>query len=303
MKGGSSMRLNPVLRNESKLSVRTPRFSFMILIYIAVLSVGTLIFYNSYSRDVYASGINPQGAVTLYITMAIIQAILLMFIVPSLTATSICSEREKQTLDILLSTRLSPLQIILGKLSASSLKVIMLVICTIPLYAICGLIGGVKLSNILLLTGSFIINTIFVGSIGVFISTYSKTSKAATALTYALVLFIFVGTIVIAYIILMLNMYKGGYNGSTQEIPIIAYLSPATGFFVMLSNQVGFGGNSLYFIGQMGISKYTDFISIGIQLVLSCMFIYLASRRLNPLNKRIKIRKNKNVKAKKKVKE
>ena len=33
------MRLNPVLRNESKLSVRTPRFSLMILIYVSVLTI------------------------------------------------------------------------------------------------------------------------------------------------------------------------------------------------------------------------------------------------------------------------
>lgn len=297
------MKFNPVLRNESKLSVRTPRFSLMILIYIVVLSAGTLIFYNSYSSDVYVSGINPQGAVTLYITMAIIQAILLMFIVPSLTATSICSEREKQTLDILLSTRLSPLQIILGKLSASSLKVIMLIFCTIPLYSICGLIGGVKLSNILILVGSFIISTIFVGSIGVFISTYSKTSKAATSLTYALVLFVFVGTIVIAYIWVMISMYKVGYNGKTPTVSPIVYLSPATGFFVMLSNQVGFGGNSFYFIDQMGISKYADYISIGIQLVLSCIFIFLAARKLNPLNNRRLFNGIKKERANKKVKE
>ncbi|WP_195262505.1 MULTISPECIES: ABC transporter permease [unclassified Clostridium] len=297
------MRLNPVLRNESKLSVRTARFSLMLLIYIAVLSVGTLIFYNSYSSEVYASGINPQNAVSLYIIMAVIQAILLMFIVPSLTATSICSEREKQTLDILLSTRLKPLQIILGKLSASSLKVIMLIICTIPLYAICGLVGGIKLSNILVLIGSFIINTIFVGSIGVFISTYSKTSKAATALCYALVLFIFVGTVVIAYIILLINASRGIYSGVTTppSISPIAYLSPATGFFVMLSNQVGFGGNSFYFIGQIGMSKYTEYISVGIQIVLSCIFIGFAARRLNPLNR--KRNKKVKIKTKKKVKE
>jgi len=298
------MKFNPVLRNESKLSVRTPRFSLMILIYIVVLSAGTLIFYNSYSSDVYVSGINPQGAVTLYITMAIIQAILLMFIVPSLTATSICSEREKQTLDILLSTRLSPLQIILGKLSASSLKVIMLIFCTIPLYSICGLIGGVKLSNILILVGSFIISTIFVGSIGVFISTYSKTSKVATSLTYALVLFVFVGTIVIAYIWVMISMYKVGYNGKTPTVSPIAYLSPATGFFVMLSNQVGFGRNSFYFIDQIGISKYADYISIGVQLVLSCIFIFLAARKLNPLNNSRRIfKRSKKERANRKVKE
>ena len=296
------MKLNPVLRNESKLSVRTPRFSLMLLVYIAVLSVGTLIFYSNYSSDVYASGINPQGAVTLYIIMAVIQAILLMFIVPSLTATSICSEREKQTLDILLSTRLNSFQIIFGKLLASSLKVIMLIICTIPLYAICGLIGGIKLGNILILVGSFIISTIFDGSVGVFISTYSKTSKVATALTYALVLFIFVGTIVIAYIFLLINMRKMGYNGKTPQISPIAYLSPATGFFVMLSNQVGFGGNSVYFIGQIGVSKYADYISIGVQSILSFVFIFLAGRRLNPLNRK-KFKISRKERSKKKVKE
>ena len=296
------MKLNPVLRNESKLSVRTPRFGLMLLVYIAVLSVGALIFYNSYSSDVYAAGINPQGAVTLYIIMAVIQAILLMFIVPSLTATSICSEREKQTLDILLSTRLSSFQIIFGKLLASSLKVIMLIICTIPLYAICGLIGGIKLENILILVGSFIVSTIFVGAIGVFISTYSKTSKVATALTYALVLFIFVGTIVIAYIFLLINMYKMGYNGKTPQLSPIAYLSPATGFFVMLSNQIGFGQNSIFFIGQMGVSKYADYISIGVQLVSSFIFIFLAGIKLNPLNEK-KFKRRRKERSKKKVKE
>ncbi|MBS5951322.1 MAG: ABC transporter permease subunit [Clostridium sp.] len=295
------MKINPVLRNESKLTVRTPRFTVMLLIYVAVLSAGALIFYNSYSSEIYASGINMQGSITLYIIMAVIQAVLLMFIVPSLTATSICSEREKQTLDILLSTRLSPLQIILGKLSASSLKVIMLVVCTIPLYAICGLIGGVKLSNILALVGYFIICTIFVGSLGVLVSSYSKTSKAATALTYGLVLFVFIGTLVIAYVLLFLKTFRGGYMGNTMELSPTIYLSPAVGFFTLLSNQVGFG-DMMYISSQVGIYEHSEYISIAIQLVLSAVFILLAARKLNPLNEKKMSRKKKG-KAKKKVKE
>lgn len=295
------MKINPVLRNESKLTVRTPRFTVMLLIYVAVLSAGALIFYNSYSSEIYASGINMQGSITLYVIMAVIQAVLLMFIVPSLTATSICSEREKQTLDILLSTRLSPLQIILGKLSASSLKVIMLVVCTIPLYAICGLIGGVKLSNILALVGYFIICTIFVGSLGVLVSSYSKTSKAATALTYGLVLFVFIGTLVIAYVLLFLKTIRGGYMGNTVELSPIIYLSPAVGFFTLLSNQVGFG-DMMYISSQAGIYEHSEYISIAIQLVLSAVFILLAARKLNPLNDK-KMSRKKKVKAKKKVKE
>ena len=297
------MRLNPVLRNESRLTVRTPRFTIMLLIYIAILSAGTLLFYNIYSNEIYASGLNMQGSIILYIGMAFAQAVLLMFIVPSLTATSICSEREKQTLDILLSTRLSPFQIIIGKLLASSLKVIMLIVCTIPLYAVCALIGGVKISNILVLILSFIINTIFVGAIGVFVSTYVKTSKVATVLTYAIVLFIFVGTIVIAYVIWMITMLRlsGGPITTPPTISPIIYLSPAVGFGSILSNQVGLGNDFLYMLTEIGISKYAEYISIGIQGILTFIFLYLAARRLNPLNR--KRNKKVKIKTKKKVKE
>ena len=293
------MRLNPVLRNESRLTVRTPRFTIMLLIYIAILSAGTLLFYNIYSNEIYASGLNMQGSIILYIGMAFAQAVLLMFIVPSLTATSICSEREKQTLDILLSTRLSPFQIIIGKLLASSLKVIMLIVCTIPLYAV----GGVKISNILVLILSFIINTIFVGAIGVFVSTYVKTSKVATALTYAIVLFIFVGTIVIAYVIWMITMLRlsGGPITTPPTISPIIYLSPAVGFGSILSNQVGLGNDFLYMLTEIGTSKYAEYISIGIQGILTFIFLYLAARRLNPLNR--KRNKKVKIKTKKKVKE
>ena len=289
------MKVNPVLRNESKLAVRSIKFNLMIFFYILILSIGTILFYKAFIGEIYANGTNPQYAVTLYIVMAIIQALLLMFIVPSLTSTAICSEREKQTLDILLSTRLSPLQIVLGKLFSSSLRVIILIICTIPIYSICGLIGGVKISNILILALSFIVNTIFVGSIGILVSTYVKTSRAATALAYSIVLFIFAGIIIIALIIFMLKANKGVYTNSNQvQIPYIVYLSPVTGFFALLNKQVGLGDIS-YVFGQFKLLANADYISIIIQGTLSVLCVVLASRKLNPLNnkkyKKVKIKK------------
>lgn len=289
------MRINPVLRNESKLAARTPKFTILLFIYIAILSAGVLVFYNLYSETFYANGLDLQSSVMLYFGMAIGQAVLLMFIVPALTSTAICSEREKQTLDMLLSSKLTPFQIIIGKLSSSSIKVIMLIICTMPIYVVCGLTGGIRISNIIQLIMFFAVTTIFVGSIGVFISTYTKTSKVATALTYALVLFIFIGTLIIAFIILMVAGMKG--NGADPGIPWIVYLSPATGFMSMLSNQVGMVGQMGYMVPSMDISKYTEYISIAIQLGLSVVFIYLSVIKLNPLNKRkhskaVKIKKH-----------
>ena len=291
------MRVNPVLRNESKISVRSIKFTLMIFAYIAVLSVAVMIYYSSVNEAIFSNGLYLESSKLFYVVMAIGQAILLLFIVPALSSTAICSEREKQTLDILLSSKLTPLQIIIGKVSASSLRVIILIISTMPLYAIGALIGVVKISNILSLIVFFIVNTIFVSSIGVFVSTYIKTSKVSTALSYALVLFIYIGIIVITWAILMITVYKMSMSGNTlttvpKASPIV-YLSPVVGFVSLLLNQVGLGLEFSSIFSEFGISMYSEYISIVIQLVLSGLFIYLASVKLNPLNKRSRFKSKK----------
>ena len=266
------MRVNPVLRNESKISVRSIKFTLMIFAYIAVLSVAVMIYYSSVNEAIFSNGLYLESSKLFYVVMALGQAILLLFIVPALSSTAICSEREKQTLDILLSSKLTPFQIIIGKVSASSLRVIILIIF-------------------------FIVNTIFVSSIGVFVSTYIKTSKVSTALSYALVLFIYIGIIVITWAILMITVYKMSMSGNTlttvpKASPIV-YLSPVVGFVSLLLNQVGLGIEFSSMFSEFGISMHSEYISIVVQLVLSGLFIYLASVKLNPLNKRIRFKSKK----------
>lgn len=291
------MRVNPVLRNESKISVRSIKFTLMIFAYISVLSVAVMIYYSSVNEAIFSNGLYLESSKLFYVVMALGQAILLLFIVPALSSTAICLEREKQTLDILLSSKLTPFQIIIGKVSASSLRVIILIISTMPLYAIGAIIGVVKISNILSLIVFFIVNTIFVSSIGVFVSTYIKTSKVSTALSYALVLFIYIGIIVITWAILMITVYKMSMSGNTlttvpKASPIV-YLSPVVGFVSLLLNQVGLGIEFSSMFSEFGISMHSEYISIVVQLVLSGLFIYLASVKLNPLNKRIRFKSKK----------
>ncbi|MBS6183884.1 MAG: ABC transporter permease subunit [Clostridium celatum] len=291
------MRVNPVLRNESKIAVRSIKFTLMIFAYIAVLSIAVMIYYNSVNEEIFSNGLYLESSKLFYVVMALGQAVLLLFIVPALSSTAICSEREKQTLDILLSSKLTPLQIIIGKVSASSLRVIILIISTMPLYAIGAIIGVVKISNILALIIFFIVNTIFVSSIGVFVSTYIKTSKVSTALSYALVLFIYIGIIVITWAILMITVYKMNMSGNpvttVPKASPIVYLSPVVGFVSLLLNQVGlvFGPSNIF--SELGISTHSEYISIVVQLVISGLFIYLASIKLNPLNKKIRFKSKK----------
>lgn len=291
------MRVNPVLRNESKIAVRSIKFTLMIFAYIAVLSIAVMIYYSSVNKAIFSNGLYLQSSKLFYVVMAIGQAVLLLFIVPALSSTSICSEREKQTLDILLSSKLTPLQIIIGKVSASSLRVIILIISTMPLYAIGSLTGVIKISNILELIVFFIVNTIFVSSIGVFISTCAKTSKVSTTLSYALVLAIYMGIIVITWVILIITIYNKDMSGTAlttmpKALPIV-YLSPVVGFVSLLLNQVGLGSEFSGIFSEFGISMYSEYISIVVQLVLSGLFIYLASVKLNPLNKKSRFKSKK----------
>ena len=294
------MRINPVLKNETKLAVRSFKFTVVIFFYVALLSAGALFIFNTNVKNAYFNGMNLESIIELYISMAVIQAVLLMFIVPSLTATAICSEREKQTLEVLLSTKMSTLSIISGKLMSSISRVIVLIICTMPIYSITFLIGGVNLGNILELSLFFIVTTIFVGSIGVFISTFIKTSKVATAIAYGVTLFIYAGIIILAYIIVMYN-FENSTNAQSISIPLFTYFSPTFGFASLLINQLG-DASALGFRG-MGVDmtpfEHGNIISMVIQLIISVVLVLIASYKLNPLNKGIKFKRRNKAQSKK----
>ena len=70
---------------------------------------------------IYINGTDEVHYNFIYFNIAIVQTIFLIFMVPSLTSSNIF--RKGKQPDILLSTKLTPLQIIIGKLFASSLKI------------------------------------------------------------------------------------------------------------------------------------------------------------------------------------
>lgn len=292
------MRINPVLKNESKLSVRTIKFSLMMLFYLGILSFIAVVIYKTNTMNAYYNGINLSTSIYVYVLLAIFQAILLMFIVPSLTATAICSEREKQTLDVLLTTNMSPLSIILGKLISSVSKVLLLIICTLPIYAISFFIGGINFGNLLGLSIFFIVNTFFVGAIGIFISTVVKSSKAATATTYGIVLFLFVGIMIIGVMFMGFFAFKMNSTVTDPKLPMFVYLSPVTGFISLLTQQLGTfgGGMGMFYMPSLPIpfSDYGVYISIVVQIGITVVLVLLSAYKLNPLNNR----KHRRVKAK-----
>ncbi len=256
------MKINPILKNESKVGVRTFRFNLMVMLYVGILSIVAMWAYFIINSDKYGMGIDLSKFTILSFALACGQAVLLMFIVPVLTATSITGERERQTLDILLSTNLSPMKIVLGKLMSTVTKVALLIISTMPIYAINFLVGG----------------TVF------------KSSKSSTVASILTVLFIVIGTIIIGFVVISRDYYDALSNNTistfTINLPFWLYINPTIEFIYILIKQNGI----LYFapdlINYMNLNKIFV-ISLINQGIVTLLLILLSAWRLNPVRKSI----------------
>ena len=164
--------LNPVYKIGLKQSARTKKTVVLLLVYNFLLAgLGLLVFYLTFDREGrMRENIAYSGILTLYCVMAAMEFVMILLIVPASTAGAVAGEREKQTLDILLSTKITPFHIVTGKLAASISMVILLAVSSMPVLAIVFSIGGITLSDMftfLLLLG---VTAVYIGSIGIFFS-------------------------------------------------------------------------------------------------------------------------------------
>ena len=78
----------------------------------------------------------------LYTFVSSIEFIMLLFIMPALTASSISGERERQTLELMLTTTMEPRDMVLGKLASSLVTMLVLAVSALPVQALVFVSGG-----------------------------------------------------------------------------------------------------------------------------------------------------------------
>lgn len=280
------MNINPVLLKELKVKMRGWKAAATIVLYLGILTMVAVFFLIDRGLNYRSNVIDPEVAISLYTTLAIIQFILIMFQAPALTSGAISGEREKQTLDLLLSTNMSSYSIILGKLFASLSHVILLIIASLPIFSIVFMFGGISIIEIIELAGFFVITSIMVGSIGIFFSTIFKRTTIANVLTYGMCAFLLFGTIFLTTF--YLEVILGG-NYQNANI-MLMYSNPIVGFSSILAEQ--FGRPELNFLLEMGRNAVNAksikpwIINLGFDIVLSILLIYISAIKLNTFGKR-----------------
>jgi ABC-type transport system involved in multi-copper enzyme maturation permease subunit len=125
------------------------------------------------------------------------QSFAVFALLPMLTAGVLTSEKERDTLGILLITRLGAGTIVLEKFLSRAIPMLLYLLLSLPLMGVAYSLGGVE-SGAVLSAGLLLVGMVLhIGSLGVFSSAYCRTTTQALLLTY-LLLFLLAGPLLMA---------------------------------------------------------------------------------------------------------
>jgi ABC-type transport system involved in multi-copper enzyme maturation permease subunit len=292
------VRINPVLLRELRVKMRGWRSVITIIAYLAVIILVTSFVILNMTGSPYSVTIDPNRSIGTYTYLSAIQFILVMFIAPALTSGSISGERERQTLDLLLSTKLPAVSIVLGKLFASISHVILLIVASLPVFSIIFLFGGISIIEVLELFGFYIITAITLGSIGIFFSTFTKKTSVSNVVSYGVIGLLALGTLIFTAMYSSYYSMRKGMALSTT--PLIMYANPLAGFAALISGQFGGGGYGMPYIPFIGIAmpgRYPGQAAVKqmalwkgniiFDLCLTVILITLSSIKINPVKRGI----------------
>ena len=123
-----------------------------------------------------------------------LETLLVLVLAPAFTSGAISLEREKQTIDLLVTTPLSTLGMVIGKLFSALVYVFLLILASVPLASLVFVFGGVGPEDLIRAYVFLFALAFGMGAIGLFISALVKRTQTATVVTFVIVLVLSIGT-------------------------------------------------------------------------------------------------------------
>ncbi|SRR6266516_521976 len=185
------MTFTALLAKELRSHLRRERFVWVIIIYLLImglLAFGYLQRQNAFS-PAYQSYLLSQIGAQLYALLSLVQLFLIVFFAPAFTSTTINGEKERQTFDLLLCSKLSAFSLLAGKLIAGLVNVLLLIAASIPLFSLVFFFGGVSPTQVLSTLVVFVMTAIVAGTFSLFCSTILRRPTVSTATAYTFCVF------------------------------------------------------------------------------------------------------------------
>jgi hypothetical protein len=146
------------------------------------------------AAEAISGAASVQIGQAIFVGMLGVLTVLILFVVPALTAGVVSSERERQTMELLVTTPISTLGMLFAKLLGSLAYVLLLIIASVPLMSIVFAFGGVGPEDVVRAYIVVLAVAFGMGSIGMFISALLGRTQIATVVSYLVVFGLVVGT-------------------------------------------------------------------------------------------------------------
>lgn len=286
------MRINPIVKKDLQVSSRSMRLAWGLFGYEAILAIAFLLamlVIQDESRSLYRSGNIYNSMVYLFPVIAIAQICIIALITPIITASSISGEKERQTFDVMLTTAMSPLSIVFGKVTSAVIRIMFYVLGSLPIMALSFVVGGLGWSTLLIYLTTVLLLAVFSGSIGIFCSAICRKSITAVILSFVCYFVVYGMT----FLPLLLRFILGYNDGGETLLALL--LNPGAFFeeyfMLTMTGESLLSGNNTFGKNDVGAITYwlisNDlwvYVSAGCIIILSIGFMLMAAWKVNPMH-------------------
>lgn len=174
----------PILLRELQADFRKNRFLLTHSLCMCLLGMVVLVLV---AHQVEAGSTPTEIGQRLFSLFFVVQYVVILIVFPAFSAASFAEERNRFTLDLLLTTTLRPSEIVWGKFLSATVYCLLYVVTSIPLMSVAFLFGGITLEEVFFAYGVLILATLLVSVLGVCVSSCLGTSIRSTLAMYVLV--------------------------------------------------------------------------------------------------------------------
>jgi ABC-type transport system involved in multi-copper enzyme maturation permease subunit len=227
--------VGPVFSREVATAPRNWRLYFLRAVYVAALlgliCTAWLIVFGS--QPVRTLGDLSRFGSAVFSLIAPVQLAIAMGFSALLTAAAVAQEKDRRTLDLLLMTRMTNSELVVGRLLASMLTVLVMVLASLPLLMLLTLLGGVSHQQVARVFGVTVIAALAAGSLGSMLALWREKTFQTLAITaLALMLWLLVGEAIAAGV--FGNSWAGAPAADWAEV-----VSPVRAIFAAARPMVG----------------------------------------------------------------
>lgn len=195
--------IGPVFNREATVVPKRPKTylarSLYLIALFGLLCTGYLVLDGSRSLATVSDSARFGG--WMFLLLAPLQLLVLSSLAAVGSAASVAQEKDRRTLLLLLMTRLSGFEVVVGKLTATLLGPLSMLLSALPLFLVLPLLGGVspgQVFSVFLVTAATIM---FAGSVGTVVGLWREKTFQAIALTVLILLMLVgIGEILIALV-------------------------------------------------------------------------------------------------------